>query len=194
MVKACGGEASLYHADIRDAGQVQAMVRDFVACWGRLDVVICNAGLAISGLLFRLSPEQWTAVIETNLTGTFHCLRAAGSVMLSQKDGSVVVVTSFAGLQGQTGQTAYAASKAGLLGLVKTAAKEWGQHNIRINAVCPGWHQTELSGASLTQEAERTDHVLGRFVELESVARSVYHLALSRGTSGQVWNLDSRIL
>lgn len=194
MIKDDGGEAALYRADIRQADQVQAMVQGFVSCWGRLNVMVCNAGQAVSGLLLRLRPEQWADAIETNLTGTFHCLRAAGPVMLSQRDGSVVVVTSFSGLQGRTGQAAYAASKAGLLGLVKAAAREWGPHNVRINAVCPGWHPTDMSDTSLPEEAERTDHVLGRFGDMESVARSVYHLALSRDTSGQVWNLDSRIL
>lgn len=194
MVKDCGGEASLFRAEIRDAEQVQAMIEDFIACWGRLDVLVCNAGQAVSGLLLRLRPDQWAATIETNLTGTFHCLRSAGSVMLAQRDGSVIVVTSYAGLQGSPGQAAYAASKAGLLGLVKSAAREWGPHNVRINAVCPGWHQTDLSGGSLPEEAGKSNHVLGRFVDLEAVAQSVCHFALLRDASGQVWNLDSRIL
>lgn len=194
MIKDGGGKTALYQADIRHAGQVQAMVQDFVACWGRLDVLICNAGQAVSSLVLRLRPEQWADVIETNLTGTFHCLRAAGPVMLAQREGSVLVVASFAGFQGRAGQAAYAASKAGLLGLVKSVAREWGPHNVRINAVCPGWHQTGLSEASLPGSDELAEHVLGRFVDLESVARSVCHLALLRDASGQAWNLDSRIL
>ncbi len=194
LVKACGGTAGLYRADIRHAEQVQAMVRDFIACWGRLDVLVCNAGQAVSGLLLRLNADQWASAIETNLTGTFHCLRAAGAVMLNRREGAAIVITSYAGLQGSPGQAAYAASKAGLLGLVKSTAREWGQDNVRVNAVCPGWHRTGLSEGALPEGTELADHVLGRLVDLESVAKSVYHLALSRDTSGQVWNLDSRIL
>jgi 3-oxoacyl-[acyl-carrier protein] reductase len=197
LVKHAGGEAIAYPADIRDAAQVRAMVKDVATRWGRLDVMICNAGQAASGLVLRLSPDQWSSLIETNLTGTFHCVQAAGDVMQVQGDGSVLVLTSYAGLQGRPGQAAYAASKAGLLGLVKTTAREWGCHNIRINAVCPGWHRTDLSGSALPDPAEGAgpaDHVLGRFVDLNEVARSIYHLALLQDISGQVWNLDSRIL
>ncbi|MEK6617409.1 MAG: SDR family oxidoreductase [Nitrospirota bacterium] len=193
-IKDCGGEGVTCRADIRDAQQVDAMVRDFAARWGRLDVMVCNAGQASSGLLLRARPDEWTAIIETNLTGTFHCLKAAGTVMLSQKDGSVIVVSSFAGVQGQSGQSAYATSKAGLLGLVKTAAREWGRRNVRVNAVFPGWHKTELSEAAMPDEAHVHDHVLGRLTDLNEVARSVYHVALLKDVSGQIWNLDSRIL
>jgi 3-oxoacyl-[acyl-carrier protein] reductase len=197
LINQAGGEAIPYCADIRKAAQVQAMVRDFVARWGRLDVLICNAGQAASGLAVRLRPDQWSALIDTNLTGTFHCLQAAGTVMQNQRDGSIIVMASYAGLQGRPGQAAYAASKAGLLGLVKTAAREWGSHNIRINAICPGWHRTDLSGIALPDPAEEegpSDHLLGRFVDLNEVARSIYHLALLQDISGQIWNLDSRIL
>ncbi|MBM4123660.1 MAG: SDR family oxidoreductase [Nitrospira sp.] len=194
LIKDCGGEAVLCRADIRDAEQVRAMVRDLAVRWGRLDVAVCNAGEAASGLVLKLSAEQWAAAIETNLTGAFHCLQAIGSVMSEQQAGSVVVVASFAGLQGDAGQSAYAASKAGLMGLVKTAAREWGSRHVRVNAICPGWQRTDLSGTSMPEDAAASGHVLGDFVEMESVAKSVYHLALAQGASGQVWNLDSRIL
>ena len=140
-VTAQGGEGVLYQADIGDARQVETMVQEFVSRWGRLDVLVCNAAQATSGLVIRLRPDEWKAVIETNLTGTFHCLKAAANHMLDQGDGSVIVVSSFAGMQGGAGQSAYAASKAGLLGLVKTAAREWGCSNVRVNAVFPGWHE-----------------------------------------------------
>jgi 3-oxoacyl-[acyl-carrier protein] reductase len=197
LVKGCGGEGGLFQADIRDAPQVDAMMRDLTACWGHLDVMVCNAGQAWSGLVMRLRPEQWAAVIDVNLTGTFHCLRAAASVMLPQGNGSVVVIGSYAGFQGRTGQSAYSASKAGLLGLAKAAAREWGSSNIRINVICPGWQRTDLAGSamrSLVDGMNDSNHILGRTVDLEEVARSVYYLALLKDASGQVWNLDSRIL
>lgn len=192
-VKDSGGEGLLFQADIRNARAVEALVENFAARCGRLDVLVCNAGQATSHLVLRLTPEVWAATIETNLTGTFYCLRAAGKLMLSQRTGSVVVIGSFAGIQGQPGQAAYAASKAGLLGLVRTAAREWGPSNIRVNAVLPGWHQTELAGDAVPVTLHST-HTLGRLAELQSVARSIYHLALLEDVSGQVWNLDSRIV
>lgn len=194
MVKDLGGDGRGFQADIREAQKVQAMVEEYVAHWGGLDVMVCNAGQASDGLLLRLHPEQWAATIDTNLTGTFHCLQAAGNVMIRQHRGSLVVVSSFAATRGQAGQTAYAASKAGLLGLVKTAAKEWGQHNVRVNAVLPGWHRTDLSAQAIPPADGLHDHVLGRTCDLGAVARAIYHLALLEDASGQAWNLDSRIM
>ncbi|HET8580690.1 MAG TPA: SDR family oxidoreductase [Nitrospiraceae bacterium] len=193
-VTANGGEGFSYQADIGDARQVEAMVQEFVTRWGRLDVLVCNAGRATSGLVVRVRPDEWKAVIETNLTGTFHCLKAAASHLLAQGSGSVIVVSSFAGVQGRAGQSAYAASKAGLLGLVKTAAREWGRSNVRVNAIFPGWHRTELSEPALLSVDGFENHVLGRSPDLDAVARSVYHLALLKDVSGQVWNLDSRMI
>jgi 3-oxoacyl-[acyl-carrier protein] reductase len=191
-VVSSGGEGALFQADIRSAEQVRTMIRAFLDRWDRLDVVVCNAGQAVSGLLIRHDPEQWRQVIETNLTGTFHCLQAAAAPMLRRRDGSIIVVGSYAADCGGTGQAAYAASKAGLLGLVRTAAREWGRSNIRLNIVYPGWHQTELVGSAMPDAAHLDDHLLGRSPRLEEVARTVVHLALRQDVSGQIWNLDSR--
>ncbi len=193
LVRRRGGVALCLQADIRDGKQTQEMVNRLVDRWGRLDVLVCNAGVASSDLVLRMKAEAWAAVVETNLTGTFHCLQAAGSVMTRQGDGAVMVVGSLAAWQGAIGQAAYAASKAGLLGLVKTAAKEWGQRNVRVNLVFPGWHNTALAGSAFPGEGA-ADHVLGRTASLQEVAGSIYRLALLKDSSGQVWNLDSRIL
>lgn len=193
-VRRDGGQAVTCRADIRDSGQVCAMLTDLVAHWGQLNVLVCNAGVASGHLLLRMNPEEWNVVLETNLTGTFNCVKAAGAQMLSQREGSVIVVGSFAAFHGQPGQAAYAASKAGLLGLVKTAAREWGSSNIRINAVLPGWHLTDMSGSAMHDDHILEDHVLGRSPDLRAVARTIYHLTLLEDVSGQVWNLDSRIL
>jgi 3-oxoacyl-[acyl-carrier protein] reductase len=188
-----GGKAMTYQADIRDPAQVQVMITNVVATYGRLDVMICNAGVSTSHLLVRLTSQQWGDILATNLNGTFHCLQSAGRQMLEQGDGSIVVVSSYAGLHGDVGQSAYAASKAGLLGLVKVAALEWGRHNIRVNAVLPGWHKTELSGDAMPRGEKLEDHLLGRTPSLEGTAQSIYHLASAQDISGQVWNLDSRL-
>ena len=193
LVRRRGGAALCLQADIRDGKQTQEMVNRFVDRWGRLDVLVCNAGVASNELVLRVRAEAWAAVVETNLTGTFHCLQAAGPVMAGQRDGAVIVVGSLAGLQGAAGQAAYAASKAGLMGLVKTVAKEWGKQNIRVNIVLPGRHKTVLAGSAFPNDVP-ADHVLGRTPSLEDVACSIYRLALLGDSSGQIWNLDSRIL
>lgn len=188
------GEAMTYQADIRDPAQVEVMIENVVAAYGRLDVMICNAGVSTSQLLLRVTLEEWEDILATNLSGTFHCLQSAGRQMLKQGGGSIVVVSSYAALHGDTGQSAYAASKAGSVGLVKAAALEWGRQNIRVNAVLPGWHKTELSGDAMPREPQLTHHMLGRTPILEGVAQSIYHLATAQDISGQVWNLDSRPL
>ncbi len=114
--------------------------------------------------------------------------------MMAQGGGAILVIGSFAGLQGTHGQAAYAASKAGLIGLVKTAAREWGRHNIRVNLVCPGWQQTSMAGDSFPTGERLDDHVLGRVSNLADVSRTMCQLAQLSDMSGQVWNLDSRIL
>ncbi len=183
----------LLQADLRDGKQTREMVNQLIDRWGRLDVLVCNAGVASSELVLRTGFETWAAVVETNLTGAFHCLQAAGPVMVRQHGGSVIIVGSLAGLQGAAGQAAYAASKAGLTGLVKTTAKEWGSSNIRVNMVLPGWQKTALAGSAFPDEAS-ADHALGRTPALKAVADTIYRLALLQDSSGQVWNLDNRIV
>jgi 3-oxoacyl-[acyl-carrier protein] reductase len=192
MIGAEGGDAAAYQADIQDAGQVASMVEALLHRWERLDTMICNAGSASSRLLLRLDRAEWTSVIETNLTGTFHCLKAAAVPMLERGQGSLIVIGSFSSLHGRAGQAAYAASKAGLIGLVKTAAREWGPRNVRVNLVFPGRHATALAGPS--EETAISDHVLQRTPDLQGVARAIYQLALLPDASGQIWNLDSRLL
>ncbi|WP_447972263.1 SDR family NAD(P)-dependent oxidoreductase [Nitrospira sp. Kam-Ns4a] len=194
LVRRAGGDALPCRADVREFAQVEAMVQGLLARWGVLDVLVCGAGQAASRLALKTSPDEWQAIIHTNLTGTFHCLKAVGPGMIERRSGAVVVIGSFAALQGRPGQAAYATSKAGLLGLVKTTAKEWGRHNVRVNLLLPGWQRTELAGRALPEDQDLGDHSLGCTVPLEDVARTVFHLAAMRGTSGQVWNLDSRIV
>ena len=192
LVRKQGGVALCLQADIRNSKQMHEMVNQLVDRWGRLDAMVCNAGAASSALVLRASAETWDTVVDTNLTGTFHCLQAAGPIMLKQRDGAVIVVGSLAGVQGDAGQAAYAASKAGLVGLAKTAAKEWGARNVRVNVVLPGWQKTALAGPAFPAEGP-AGHVLGRTSSLEEVADSIFRLACLRDVSGQVWNFDSRI-
>ncbi len=194
LIQTAGGTGSIYQADVRHADQVAAMVDAFCRDHAHLDVMICNAGTAASALVVRQSVEEWERVIETNLTGVFHCLQAAAPRMVEQKAGSIIIIGSYAGLQGTMGQAAYAASKAGLFGLMKTAALELGPSNVRVNLVLPGWQKTDLASHRLPEGEALHDHCLGRTPNLEEVAKSVVHLAQLEDVAGQVWNLDSRIL
>lgn len=193
-VVACGGEAVRLCADTRRADQVEQMVGAVIDRWGQLDVLVCAAGEASRQLVTRTGPDVWEAIVGTNLTGTFLCMKAAAERMLPRRDGAIVVIGSHAALQGRPGQAAYAAAKAGLLGLVKAAAREWGPSNLRVNVVLPGWQRTAMTGFGAAVPEDLGDHVLGRPPSIHEVARSVFHLAHLHDVSGQIWNLDSRIV
>ncbi|WP_246507782.1 SDR family oxidoreductase [Nitrospira defluvii] len=190
---AAGGQGDLFQADIRCRDDVQAMVDDLQRRRGRLDVLLCNAGIAASHLVVRFPEADWQRIIETNLSGTYRSMTAAAAVMTTG-GGSILVIGSYAGLHGTFGQGAYAASKAGLLGLVQTAAREWGPYNIRVNLACPGWQPTGLAGESYPSVEHLQDHVLGRVSNLNDVSMTICRLAQLPDVSGQVWNLDSRIV
>lgn len=191
LVNNAGGHGTLYEADICDAQAVRQMVEDFTRWAKRPSVFVCTAGIAVSQLLLKQREEDWANVIATNLTGAFHCLRAMALPLSAQGGGSIVVVGSHAGLHGSIGQAAYAASKAGLIGLVKTAAQEWGPQNVRVNLILPGWQETGLSEGAMP-EGGWTDHALRRPPAREEVARTIVHLAQLNDVSGQIWNCDSR--
>lgn len=189
-----GGTGDLYHADIRHKHEVQQLLDAYCRIIPRPKVFVCNAGVGASHLTIRQPEEEWAQVMATNLTGTFHCLCAMAESLIARRDGSIIVVGSYAGLHGDSGQGAYAASKAGLIGLVKTAAREWGPYNVRVNLVLPGWQNTGLAGEAKPGPEELTDHLLSRSPALAEVAQTVVHLAGLRDVSGQIWNCDSRHL
>ena len=193
-VNAAGGSGALYAADIRESQSVQQMVEAFCRQVPMPSVFICNAGIGGSQLLLRQQEDAWADVLATNLTGTFHCLRAMAPPLLAHGGGSIIVIGSHAGFQGSIGQAAYAASKAGLIGLVQTAAKEWGTGNVRVNLLLPGWQKTGLTTGIMPEGDDWKDHLLGRPPSREEVAKTVLHLAQLNDVSGQVWNCDSRIL
>lgn len=193
LVRDTSTSSTLYKADIRIYNEVHSMVDLFVKDHGTLDVMVCNAGLATGQVVVRHRNDDWQRVIETNLTGTFHCIRAAGAGMIAG-GGSILVIGSYAGTQGDTGQAAYAAAKAGLLGLIRTAAREWGASDIRVNLVYPGRHRTSLAGIVMNRDSMTAGHLLGRSPALDEVARTICYLAQLKNVSGQVWNLDSRLV
>lgn len=189
-----GGAGALYEADVRDAHSVQQMVEAFCRQVAVPSVFVCNAGIGHSSLLIKQRVDDWAEVMATNLTGMFHCLRIMAPPLLAHGGGSIIVVGSHAGFHGSIGQAAYAASKAGLIGLVKTAAQEWGPSNIRVNLLLPGWQMTGLSEGAMPKDDGWSDHALRRPPSIEEVTRTVLHLAQLKDVSGQVWNCDSRNL
>ena len=193
-VVAAGGTGALYQADIRESHAVQQMVDAFCCQVPEPSVFVCNAGIGGSSLVLKQREEDWVEVLATNLTGTFHCLRAMAPPLLARGGGSIVVIGSHAGFHGSTGQAAYATSKAGLIGLVRTSAQEWGEGNVRVNLLLPGWQKTGLSEEAMPAGADWNSHVLGRPPSREEVAKTVLHLTLLNDVSGQVWNCDSRNL
>jgi 3-oxoacyl-[acyl-carrier protein] reductase len=194
QVVIAGGTGALYEADVRETHAVQLMIEAACRRVPVPSVFVCNAGIGGSQLLLRQREEDWAEVIVTNLTGTFHCLRAMAPPLLAHGGGSIVVIGSHAGFHGSSGQAAYAASKAGLIGLVRTAAQEWGAGNVRVNLLLPGWQKTGLTTGIMPADDGWSDHALSRPPSREEVAKTVFHLAQLNDVSGQVWNCDSRIL
>lgn len=188
-----GGVAIAYQADVRDSRAVAAMVAAAMNRWGRVDVLVCNAGVTAGGLALRLSDDAWERVVSTILTGTFHCLRHTGPVMQAQQSGAVIFLGSLAGSQGCSGEAPYAAAKAGLLGLMRSVAREWGAIPVRVNMILPGWHATALTEFQNDPSRPPFAPVLGHGATMESVATFVVALAALPHVSGQVFTLDSRI-
>ena len=188
-----GGTATLLQADCRDFVQVEQMVQTFVAESGRLDALVYSVGVGAHRLVVRTTSESWTDLLSVNLTACFVILKTVGPILQKQQGGAVIIVGSLSSLLGSSGQSAYAASKAGLIGLMKTAAREWGPDNIRVNAILPGWQASPLSGPAFPDPSQLKDHVLARTSSPDEVATAVYQLTHLKEVSGQIWNLDSRI-
>jgi 3-oxoacyl-[acyl-carrier protein] reductase len=181
--------------DVTAADSVSAAFAETLARFGRLDALINNAGIARDALVAQMSDDDWHRVLDVNLKGAFLCAQAALRPMLKQRDGHILNISSFGGRVGRAGQANYAASKAGLLGLTQSLAKEVGSRNVRVNSVLPGFLRTRLVG-DLSEDqlaAHAASNALGRLNEFAEVARFVTFLAGMRNVSGQVFQLDSRI-
>lgn len=194
QVRKVGGTGDTYAADIREPESVRRMFDQFSSDTQGSVAVVCNAGIGQSELLVRHADDIWDNVIATNLTGTFHCLRACAPVLLARGGGSILVIGSHTGFHGARGQSAYATSKAGLIGLIRSAALEWGPQNIRVNLVLPGWQKTDLTEGIFPEDKGWLDHALRRPASLDEVVGTIVHLAQLKDASGQLWNCDSRNL
>jgi len=191
-----GGCARSVRADVGDPVQVQRMIETIAAQEGRIDVLVNNAGVARDGGILRITPQEWNIVLQTNLTGAFFVMQQCARMMVKQKEGAIINIASIAGLRGAPGAANYASAKAGISALTKSAAKELGRFNVRVNAVMPGFHLTDMGqsvpGAYVRRAKE--DSVLGCTTAGDEMAAFIVFLAGMRTVSGQIFNWDSRII
>jgi 3-oxoacyl-[acyl-carrier protein] reductase len=187
-----GGEAIAVGADVSKPEAVEQLVATVMEKWGRVDVLVNNAGITRDTLLLRMKLEDWHAVMDLNLTGVFLCTRAISKIMLKQKSGRIINITSVAGQMGNPGQANYSAAKAGVIGFTKTVAKELSSRGITVNAVAPGFIATDMTH-DLKVEGILQFIPLGRYGEADEVAGMIRFLAADPAAAyitGQTFNVD----
>jgi len=193
-----GGRVKGYRSDASDHKAAEELIAQVVADFGKIDVVINNAGITRDGLLMRMSEEQWDTVINVNLKSVFNLTKAAIKPMMKAKSGSIINLTSVVGIRGNAGQANYAASKAGIIGFTKSVALELGSRNIRSNAIAPGFIETEMTGEINEKAVEewKQSIPMKRGGQPEEVADACVFLAsdLSRYITGQVLQVDGGML
>jgi 3-oxoacyl-[acyl-carrier protein] reductase len=179
MLQQHGSTSHVYQFDVGDFAATSSAFEAMLTRFGKIDILVNNAGVRHDQLLVRMKPEQWESVLHTNLSGTFHCTRAATRTMLRQRWGRVITITSIAGLFGNAGQTNYAASKAGVIGFTKALAKEVASRGITVNAVAPGFIETDMTHElpEAHRQAILQQIPSGHFGTPEDVAACVLFLA-----------------
>jgi 3-oxoacyl-[acyl-carrier protein] reductase len=188
-----GSEAIAVPADVSKEAEVDSLIKSAIDKWGRVDVLVNNAGITRDTLLLRMKLEDWQSVIDLNLTGVFLTSRAIAKIMLKQKSGRIINIASVSGLMGNAGQGNYSAAKAGVIGFTKTVAKELASRGITVNAVAPGFIATDM-----TADLKNTEEILkfiplGRYGQPEEIAGMVRFLAADPAAAyitGQVFNVD----
>jgi len=190
-----GENSFLVKADVRDIKHVEEMADTVCKKWGKVDVLINNAGIAKDNLMMKLKEEEWDEVLRVNLKGCFNTIKIFSHVMIKSGGGHIINVSSYSGLKGREGQAAYSASKAGLFGLTYTAAKELAEYNIRVNALLPGYMQTEMGiTAKKAMDRAREESIIGSLSDPKQVAEFVLYLLETDNITGQVFCLESRVI
>ena len=192
--EALGVKALAVRCNVAEAGEVKALMDAAVQAFGRIDILVNNAGITRDGLLMMMKDEDFDAVINANLKGTFLCMKAVSRLMMRQRYGRIVYLSSVVGLRGNAGQVNYAASKAGVVGMTKSLAKELASRGVTVNAVAPGFMETDMTAAM--PKAARTATLaaipMGRMGAAENVAKAVAFLASEEAgyITGQVLAVD----
>ncbi len=194
MIIAKGGKAIAVQADVANPDAVDLMVKQTLDAFGRIDILVNNAGITRDGLLMRMKAEDWDAVVDTNLKGVFHCTKAVSRIMMKQKSGKIINMTSVVGITGNAGQANYAAAKAGVIGFTKSMAKELASRNITVNAIAPGFITTDMTAVLPDQvKADLTNSIpIGKLGTPEDVAYAVVFLSSDYANyiTGQTLNVD----
>ncbi|MGE5575993.1 MAG: 3-oxoacyl-[acyl-carrier-protein] reductase [Syntrophothermus sp.] len=193
-----GRKAVAIKADVADTVQVEAMCDQVIKELGRIDILVNNAGITRDTLLLRMKEEDWDAVIDTNLKSIYNCTKAVARLMLKQRAGRIVNITSVVGIMGNAGQANYAAAKAGIIGFTKSVARELGSRGITVNAIAPGFIMSEMT-EGLTEEVKRSylaQIPLERFGRPEDVAGAVLFLVSPEAAyiTGQTIHVDGGLL
>lgn len=193
-IEAAGGSAELFQCNVSDFAACEAFLKEVTEKFGRIDILVNNAGITRDGLLMKMSEEDYDAVLDTNLKGTFHCIRFTARQMIKQRSGRIINMSSVSGVLGNAGQTNYSASKAGVIGLTKAAARELASRGITVNAVAPGFINTEMTAGlpEKVKEGAVAQIPLGAFGEVSDIAETVAFLASekARYITGQVLHVD----
>jgi 3-oxoacyl-[acyl-carrier protein] reductase len=193
-IKANGGESFAIKADISSSEEVTNMIKTVIAEFGSLDVLVNNAGITRDNLLMRMKEEDWDAVINTNLKGVFLTTKAVTRQMMKQRQGRIINIASIVGVSGNAGQANYVAAKAGVIGLTKTSAKELSSRGITVNAIAPGFIETDMTGK--LEEGIKEDMLrnipLARFGQPEDIAAAAAFLASDASSyiTGQTLHVD----
>jgi len=193
-IKTMGRDAIAVKADVSKLAEAEELIKASLEKFGRIDILVNNAGITRDNLLMRMSEAEWDSVITVNLKGTYNCVKAATRPMMKQRAGKIINIASVVGVMGNAGQANYAASKAGVIGLTKSVAKEFGSRNIQVNAVAPGYIETEMTKelSDAAKESFMSAIPLKRAGQAEDVANIVLFLAsdLSDYVTGQVLHVD----
>ncbi|MDO4274461.1 MAG: 3-oxoacyl-[acyl-carrier-protein] reductase [Eubacteriales bacterium] len=193
-IEAQGGQAYLYQCNVSDFAACETMVKDIIKEFGRVDILVNNAGITRDNLIMKMKEEDFDAVLNINLKGTFNTIRHLSRQMLKQRSGKIINISSVSGILGNAGQANYAASKAGVIGLTKTMARELASRGITVNAVAPGFVDTEMTEvlSGDVKEAACGQIPLGRFGKPSDIANMVAYLASEKADyiTGQVISVD----
>lgn len=189
-----GGKAKAYQCNVSQYDACQAFIEEVVNTYGGIDVLVNNAGITRDGLIARMSEEAFDQVIGTNLKGAFHCIRFAVKTMMKQRSGRIISISSVSGVLGNAGQANYSASKAGIIGLTKSVAREVAKRHITVNAIAPGFIKTDMTDqlSDAVKENVTQSIPLGEFGTPEDIANAVVFLASEKASyiTGQVLCVD----
>ena len=193
-IEAAGGRADICQCDVSDYGKCEGFIAEIIKEYGQIDILVNNAGITRDGLLMKMSEEDFDKVLKTNLKGAFNTIRFASRQMLKQRKGRIINMASVVGVTGNAGQANYAASKAGIIGLTKAAARELASRGVTVNAIAPGFIETDMTKIlpEKVKEATVSQIPLGKFGQVEHVAAAAAFLASEEAEyiTGQVLHVD----